>query len=202
MEIVRKRNEGEPLLLPNGEPIIHLEGKLGAIVQFPVLVDEGEGYVQKMFERFVRPPGTRILAIKDEKIYFQKERRLETANGFDWRLPGGKVVDRFSEYKEYLNKEIPEKVVLEAAQRELFEEAGLKAENMTIYKKSVCGASVTWDLFYILAEGIQEGKRKEVEAEEIVEGKWFTKKEIKDLISKEEIDEDRTVGILLRYLES
>jgi 8-oxo-dGTP pyrophosphatase MutT (NUDIX family) len=165
-------------------------------------VDEGNGYVQKQFQRFVRPPGTRIIAIKENKIYLQKERRLETENTFDWRLPGGKVVDTWNEYKEYLSKDIPVEKIIEAGRRELLEEAGFVAEKISIYKKSSCGASVTWDLLYLLAEGITEQKHVHGEAEEIAEGKWFTFDEIKNLINQNLIQEDRTIAVLYQFIEN
>ena len=103
-QIIRSRNPDEPKIMPNGEPIIFSEGRIGAIVKFPVLVDEGEGYVEKTFEKFVRSPGTRIIAVRDNTIYLQKEARMEQNGAFDWRLPGGKVVDTFEEYKQYFGQ--------------------------------------------------------------------------------------------------
>jgi 8-oxo-dGTP pyrophosphatase MutT (NUDIX family) len=200
-EIIRKREINEPLILPNGTPVIVYEAKLGAIVDFPVLVDEGQGYIQKQFQRFVRPPGTRIIAVKDTKIYLQKERRLETNNDFDWRLPGGKVVDTWNEYKMYLTTDIPEEKIIEAGKRELLEEAGLTADTISLYTKSPCGASVTWDLFYLLAEDITEQKHIHHETEEITEGKWFTFNEIKNLIREKSIQEDRTIAVLYQFME-
>jgi 8-oxo-dGTP pyrophosphatase MutT (NUDIX family) len=199
-EIIRQRENNEPYLLPYGDAEIVFEGKLGAIVDFPVLVDEGNGYVLKKFQRFVRPPGTRIIAKKGNIIFLQKERRLETNNGFDWRLPGGKVLDTWNEYKQYLNKDIPEDIILTAAAKELREEAGLSSGKLSLYRKSSCGASVTWDLYYVIGEEVTEETRTTVEAEEIVDGKWFSFEEITNMIKNKEIDEDRTIAILLQLI--
>jgi 8-oxo-dGTP pyrophosphatase MutT (NUDIX family) len=186
-------------MIPNGEPKILLEGTLGAMVSFPMLVDMGKGHVEKNFERFVRPPGTRIIALKDNKIYLQKEYRSEI-NKYDWRLPGGKVVDSFIEYKDYIGKEMPETIIIEAGRRELQEEAKLDAKKLTIFKKSPCGASVEWDLYYIIAEDVLDHHNNHNEGEEIVDGKWFDFEKVLDMCNSGEIDEDRTVATLHKYI--
>jgi 8-oxo-dGTP pyrophosphatase MutT (NUDIX family) len=189
-------------VIPNGEPHIITEGKLGAIVGFPMLVDMGNGHVEKTFERFVRPPGTRIIAIRNTTIFLQKEHRQETKNGFDWRLPGGKVVDSFEEYKTYLGKEMPEQMIIAAGRRELQEEAQLDTQSITVFKKSTCGASVEWDLYYLIAENTVPYVNNHNEGEEIIDGKWFTYEEVLSMCISGEIDEDRTVATLYQFIES
>lgn len=188
----------------NGEPFIIAEGKLGAIVGFPMLVDSGSGHKEKTFERFVRPPGTRIIAIKDNKIFLQCEHRLEVKNEFDWRLPGGKVVDSFVEYKDYIdiNKDMPTGMILSAGRKELREEAKLDSEKLSLFKKSSCGASVEWDLYYIIAEDVTDYANDHNEGEEIVDGKWFTHEEVLAMCKSGAIDEDRTVAILYQYINN
>jgi ADP-ribose pyrophosphatase len=200
MSIIRKRNESERMIIPNGKPEIIARGKLGAIVGFPMLVEQGEGYVEKVFERFVRPPGTRIIAIENKKIYLQKEHRLESNNEFDWRLPGGKVFDRFEEYEKYIGEQIPEEIILSAGKKELLEEAKMVTEKISIYKKSTCGASVEWDLYYLFCENTKNVNHTHHETEEIVDGKYFTFDEVKTMCLFGEIDEDRTVAILLKFI--
>ncbi len=197
--IVRKRETHERKIIPNGEPRIKSHGRLGAIIEFPMLVDSGEGYVEKNFEQFVRPPGTRIIAVKDEKIFLQKEHRLEAKNGFDWRLPGGKVVDSFEEYEKYIGKEMPEDIIIAAGKRELEEEANLTAKSLRIFKKSRCGASVEWDLYYIIAEEIESAEHIHDEGEEITDRKWFSYTEIMTMCQNGDIDEDRTIATLYQY---
>lgn len=188
-------------IISSGEPVIVFEGKLGAIVSYPMLVDNGDGYKERNFERFVRPPGARIIAIKDKKIFLQKEHRLETTNEFDWRLPGGKVVDTFLEYKQYLNKDIPEEIILEAGRRELKEEASMDSDFVRIYKKSSCGASVAWDLYYIIAENTFPCDTVHHEAEEIIAGQWFTYSEVLEMCLDGSIDEDRSVAVLHQFID-
>lgn len=203
MNIVRKRSEGEPSIIPNGDASILFTGKIGAMVAYPVLVDFGEGYTEKTFEKFVRPPGTRIIAVRDGKILLNKERRLEL-DGFDWRLPGGKVFDTFAEFEPYaLGKQtIPEEMILEAAAKELHEEAHLRAASMNVFAKAACGATVTWDLYYTVATDISDEVSVHEEGEEIEAAVWYTFEQIEQMCKSGEIGEGRTVSALLRYIES
>lgn len=195
-DIIRPRNEGERKIISNGELRIFAEGKLGAIVQFPMLVDTGSGYVEKIFERFARPPGTRIIAVRDGNIYLQKEHRLESNNEFDWRLPGGKVFDSFTEFRSFIGKEVPLDTVLSAGHRELHEEACLECETLTLLKRSTCGASVEWDLYYLLATKVTSTETTHDEGEEIIDGQWFSYEKVLDMCDSGEIDEDRTIAVL------
>lgn len=199
--IVRLRQSTERKIIPNGQAVIFAEGKIGALVRFPVLVDEGRGYVAKEFEKFVRPPGTRIIALKDKAIYLQKELRLEN-EGFDWRLPGGKVVDTFKEYKTYLDTPVPETMIIEAARKELYEEAWLQAEQYTIFAKKNCGATVEWDLYYVVAKGITESTKESAhaEGEEIADSRWVSVEEVVKMIKEGTISEGRTAATLLEFI--
>lgn len=201
MTVIRTREPGEPTIVPNGDASIVFIGKIGAMVKYPVLVDFGEGYVEKIFEKFVRPPGTRIIAVRDGKIFFNKERRLEL-DGFDWRLPGGKVFDSFAEFEPYVSSEVPEEAVLSGARLELHEEAHMRAANMEVFTKTACGATVTWDLYYIIATDISEEVSTHKEGEEIIDAQWFSFEEIGKMCKTGEIGEGRTVSALLRYIES
>lgn len=200
-DIIRQRMEGEPKILRQGEYKIIHEVRIGAIVNFAVLVDEGEGYVEKQFEKYARTPGTRIIAIKDDKIYLQKEVRHEGSQ-VDWRLPGGKVVETFAAFKPYLNNPIPEDVVIAGAKAELREEAQLDAEEFEIFTKKGCGATVMWDLYYVVATGIADHHAADEhnEGEEIEEYGWFSFEEVEAMCKSGEIGEGRTVSMLLQFI--
>lgn len=201
-DIIRQRNEGEPYIIPNGDPFVAYQARIGAIVNFPVLEDQGgKGYIEQLFEKYVRAPGCRVIAIKNEKIYLQKEKRLES-NQFEWRLPGGKVIDSFEKYKQYLNTEVPDSVVLDAALGELQEEAGLTSNEMEIFQKRVCGTTVEWDLIYVVAKNAHDFELNRVheEAEEMDGAGWFTFDEIELMCKTGEIYEGRTVSVLLQYI--
>lgn len=187
-------------IIPNGEPRIIAQAKIGALVVFPVLRDSGDGHKKMLFEKFVRPPGTRIIAFNDKKIFLQKEVRLEQNNKLDWRLPGGKVMDSFDNYKQYIDKEIPERIIIEAGKKELQEEAHLDATTITFFKKSICGALVEWDLYYLIAENITTVEHTHNEGEEIIDGKWFSFEEVLTMCKNGEIDEDRTVSALYQFI--
>ena len=200
-KIVRAREAHERKMIPNGDPKILYEAHLGALVGFPMLIDQGEGYIEKTLERFVRPPGTRIIAVRDSTVYLQKEYRSETKS-FDWRLPGGKVVDSFEEYRGYIGKEMSSEAIIAAALRELREEAQLEAVLGTIFKKSSCGASVEWDLYYVIVYETKEVEYSHNEGEEIEEGKWVDFETLLAMCTKGEIGEDRTVSALYQFIQS
>ncbi len=191
---------GERKIIPNGEPQVIAQARIGALMNIPVLRDSGNGYEEIMFEKFVRPPGTRIIAVKDNKIFIQKEARLEQNNEFDWRLPGGKVMDSFEEYKEYIGKEIPEEIIYKAGLKELREEGNLEAKNIKLFKKSICGSLVEWDLYYLIAEDITPVKHIHDEGEEIIDGNWLSFDEILSMCKKGEINEDRTISALYQFI--
>jgi 8-oxo-dGTP pyrophosphatase MutT (NUDIX family) len=199
-EIVRQRNDGEPLTIPNGEPTVVHKGRLGAMVAFPVLQDRGEGYIEMTFEKFCRPPGTRLIAVRDNKILLNKEHRLET-NGFDWRLPGGKVFDSFEEYEPFLGTKVPVEKIIAGARKELQEEAHLDTDDLTIFDRSICGSSVEWDLYYVVAQHTTDFHLKDHnEGEEIEEHQWFTFDEIEKMCKSGNINEGRSVAILMKFI--
>lgn len=208
-KIIRERKPNEPLTIPHGEPIIVARGKLGAIVQFPVLQDRGHGYEEMTFEKYSRPPGTRLIILRDNKILLNKERRLElvlggnsdTASHVDWRLPGGKVFDSFSEYESHIGQEVPQDKILAGARKELQEEAHLDTEDLVIFDKSVCGSSVEWDLYYVIARDAKEFHLPDHnEGEEIEDNGWFTFSEIEAMCKRGDIQEGRSVAVLLKFI--
>lgn len=194
------RKENEPKIKHDGKPSVYAEGDIGAIVKYPMLMDNGQGYEKVMFEKFSRPPGTRTIAIKDKKIFLQKERRFEL-DGYDWRLPGGKVFDSFEEYKPYINEQVPEEDIISGAKSELKEEAEITANDWEVIDKKVCGSTVDWDLYYLIARNITENiDIRHNEAEEIAKREWFSFKEVKQMCQEGNIQEGRSVAVLLEFL--
>jgi len=201
-KIIRQRKEGEPTILSNGKPEILYSGQIGAMIRLPVLLDKGKGYIEKDFQRFTRTPGTRIIAIQDNKILLTKEFRHELKK-FDYRIPGGKVFDSFEDYLPYVleKKVIPEEIILEAGKKELQEEASINAQDFEIFKKSHSGASIEWDLYYIVASDISTFNEKtENEGEQIEEIVWKDFNKVKEMCLNGEILEDRTVANLLQFI--
>ncbi len=202
MNIIREREAGEPKILPNGDLTIHAEGKIGAMVQYPVLVDQGSGYVAKTFEKFVRPPGTRIIALNERnEVYLQKEARIEKNGAFDWRLPGGKVFDSFDVFQPHMFAPIDIAIAQAAAERELHEEAELQAGEWEYLQTIPCGATVQWDLLYFVARDIQEASHDHDEGEHIEDGAWYSYDQVEAMCKSGEIGEGRTVSVLLQYIQ-
>ncbi len=76
-----------------GERIVY-SGKIFEIVRQPMKI--GAKVVD--FEIARRSPGVRMLVVRDGRILLVKEFRTEH-DGFDYRLPGGKVFDSLRDYK-------------------------------------------------------------------------------------------------------
>ena len=139
--------------------------------------------------------------MKDGTIYLQKEARIEVPGAFDWRLPGGKVVDTFAEYKKYFTSPLPKEMILKAALKELAEEAGLTGQ-AELFTKKVCGATVEWDLYYVVVTNVTNTvlDHEHNEGEQVEKSGWFSFEEIRSMAEKGEIGEGRSVAALLEYL--
>ena len=158
----------------------------------------------RIFEKAHRPPGVRMLFTKDNTILMTREFRKEL-NEWDYRLPGGKVFDEFSSYAKCLSNEtelsqkIRDAVVIESE-----EEVGLIAysDKMKLIYKSVAGASVIWDLYYFEITEFQssDSGQKLEEGEQIDKPIWMSFDEVKTMCLNGQINEDRTVAVLLRYI--
>ena len=53
-----------------------------------------------MAEIVRRPPGVRLLIVKEGNVLLTKEYRHE-ADGYDFRLPGGKVFESLRDFKTH-----------------------------------------------------------------------------------------------------
>ena len=147
----------------------------------------------------VRAPGVRIMVVRNGKILLSKEYRSELER-FDYRLPGGKVFDSLSEF--LVVREHPDdllKAIEVTVKREAHEEVGILPHTWSLLQKSVCGASVEWDLYYFIIEDFEEVERDEVDSE-IIYPEWKTFDEVKKMCLDGSIDENRTVAVLLKYL--
>ncbi len=151
-----------------------------------------------------RPPGVRALIINKEdnkKILLSKEFRYEL-DKWDYRLPGGKVFDSLDLYKESLKKGDVQIHVDEAVRKEVSEEIGLIVKNQKLIKTSHDGAGVIWDLFYYEIDDYEVSKTgANLEENEFVDGYvWKTYDEIINMCINGEINEERTIGVLLTYI--
>lgn len=179
--------------------------RLFDIVDYKVEFCDGQ---QKTFQRLRRSPGIRILAQLEDKFLFTAEWRTEN-NSWDIRLPGGKIFETATEYKDFL-KNYRNTALIEsgkdAAVKEFIEECGLKiqTQDLTYLETSVCGATVEWDLLYYFAK--LTGKEEKV-FHTSPEGErtfilWLTIPQIKKLFLERAIQEDRTGAFLMRFFST
>lgn len=129
---------------------IFARGKLFELVHLKQ--DDG-----RVFEAARRAPGVRLI-IHDQaagKILLTKEYRQELGE-WDYRLPGGKVFDTLDEFESFRasGNDILEAAKTKAAE-EAQQEAGVEITSLELYKKSVLGATVEWDLYIFEANDWQ-----------------------------------------------
>jgi 8-oxo-dGTP pyrophosphatase MutT (NUDIX family) len=174
----------------NEDLSVVFSGKIGEVVH----VEQPDG---RVFEKFRRPPGVRLVIVSpDKKLLITKEFRSETSN-YDLRLPGGKVCDSLDEYHSLL---ISDKDMLEAAKevaiKESLEETGLQIQNPELITIAKAGATVEWDLYYFLVKDYTKQEQK-LEVGEDIEVLWLSIDEVKQSINDGKVQEWRSVGVLL-----
>jgi 8-oxo-dGTP pyrophosphatase MutT (NUDIX family) len=190
--IIKPMSDGKPQPQPDLPESIAFSGKIGEVIH----TTQKDG---RIFERYRRPPGTRLVIISpDKKILVTKEHRSEAA-GVDLRLPGGKVCDSLSDYHALLssNESILE-AAKKAAAKEALEETGLIIENPELITRATAGATVEWDLYYFLVDTYTESPHgQELEAGEDIAVTWLTATELQLAITEGQMQEWRSVGVLL-----
>ena len=159
----------------------------------------------RFFEKATRPPGVRMIFMKENSILLSKEFRREIKD-WDYRLPGGKVFDTIDEYLNAIKKNKSlDNFIYDAVIRESLEEVGINVnkENIKIIHKSISGASVNWDLYYCLISNFTfDEDGQQLEEGEIIDKPIFVEKEkVLNMCLDNEIKEDRTVAVLYRFLE-
>lgn len=176
---------------------IFAKGKLFELVQ----LKQEDG---RVFEVARRAPGVRII-IHDEaagKVLLTKEYRHELGE-WDYRLPGGKVFDSLDEYEAFrVAGDSIEEAAKAQAIKEAQQEAGVKLNQLELYKKSVLGATVEWDLYVFVTTDWQlivEGQELEV-GEKIEADNWATYDEARKMILGGAMQEERIALVLLQWL--
>jgi ADP-ribose pyrophosphatase len=154
---------------------------------------------KKVFEYARRSPGTRLIIPKGETVLLSREFRTEI-NGYDYRLPGGKVYDTLDEYNNALSSGIDiNEASKKAAIKEAKEEVGVNTSDLTLFHKSVCGATVIWDLFYFVVNEFTETTQNLEEGEDIM-FEFVDKSKVKEMCLNGSISEERSALVLLRFL--
>ena len=176
----------------NTQESIVFSGKIGEIVN----TEQADG---RVFERYRRPPGTRLIIISPEnQILVTKEFRNETG-GVDLRLPGGKVCDTIEFYHELLSsgQDIIE-AATEAAKKEALEETGLIVKNLELATVAKAGATVEWDLYYFIVRDYEAHvDGQQLETGEDIEVTWLSPYEIIEAVLNGHMNEWRSVGVML-----
>mgnify|MGYP001604260943 CR=1 FL=1 len=162
---------------------------------FEVVQDKNREFVR-------RAPGTRLIIHdkKAEKVLITHEMRYELGEG-DYRLPGGKVFNTLVEYLDFLKsgrdiiEEAKKAAVLEARQ-----EAGVLVDDIKFFAKSICGATVVWDLFYFIVDKFHLAEEQQLEEGETIEVNWVSLNEAKEIAISGRMKDERSAAVLLRYL--
>jgi ADP-ribose pyrophosphatase YjhB (NUDIX family) len=158
------------------------------------------GKVKRVFELARRSPGARLIIPKGDSILITREYRHET-NGYDYRIPGGKVYDSLAEYKAALSEGADIGEAAEAAAvKEAREEAGIEVTDLSFFHKSVCGATIVWDLFYFVVNEFRETDEQHLEHGEDITYEFINKEKVQQMCLNGSISEERSALVLLRYL--
>lgn len=184
--------------VPKGDEIIVYEGKILQVVTQDMDID-GKTVP---FEWARRSPGTRIIIFRDGKLLLNREYRREQGK-WDYRLPGGKVFDRLNDYVSFMKSggDILEKAT-DAVKKEAREEVGLNIDKVTHFATSKNGATVEWDLYYFVAESYSELGNVQLEEGEDIKTEWVDASRVRELIMSGDFAEDRSIGVLIRFLIS
>lgn len=150
-------------------------------------VDPKTGFAIK--RSVVRHAGSAVMMAVDEKkrILLVRQYRLPAAK-YLWELPAGKVD--------------PGEKPLQAAKRELAEETGYKARTWS--KLASFWASpgfVAERMTIYLATDLTAGVATPMDDERI-EARWFTRKEVREMIAAAKIEDAKTMIGFLRWQES
>lgn len=165
-------------------------GKLGEVVH----LTQPDG---RVFELFRRPPGVRMVFVRDGHVLLTEEHRSEV-DGLDLRLPGGKVFDDLESYAQARQSGGIEAAAHRAVRREALEEVGLVVSEAELVTVARAGATVEWDLYYYVVRDFAtapDGPQPE-EGEQITT-RWFRAAEVLDVVRAGRVSEWRSVGVLL-----
>ena len=186
--------QGQPKL---SEEVIK-KGKIFELVQ--ITQDDG-----RVFEIARRAPGVRLIIsdTDNKKILLTKEFRQEL-NGWDYRLPGGKVFDSLEEYNAF--RESGEDILTHAKSKavdEANEEAGINVKELHQIKKSTLGATVEWDLYIFEVDAwTKSNNGQQLEnGEQIEADSWFDYTEARKMIMDGQMQEERVALSLLQRLD-
>jgi ADP-ribose pyrophosphatase len=153
----------------------------------------------KTFEFARRSPGVRLIIQKDQQVLLTREYRHELGS-YDYRLPGGKVYDSLGEYNDALDAGVDiQEVAKQAAIKEAREETGIRITDLSFVHRSICGATVVWDLFYFFAESFEIQQQELEDGEDITFG-FFNFDKAREMCLDGSFSEERSALVLLKHL--
>jgi ADP-ribose pyrophosphatase len=161
-----------------------LKNKLFTIVE--EVAHDNSGFEIK--RSIVRHPGSAVMMAVDEKerILLVKQFRLPAEKDL-WELPAGRLD--------------PGETALQAAKRELREETGYQAKKwVKLISYWASPGYVAEKMNVFLARDLTAGEQEPMEDERIVT-KWFTRKEIADLIRTGKMEDGKTLVGYFMWLE-
>ena len=170
-------------------------GKIIELIEYEVDL----GNQKKMFELARRAPWVRMIFEHQDRFLLTREYRGEH-DGYDYRLPGGKVFETIEEYRSFDGDILD--AARDAALIESKEECGIivTREHLELLKVSHCGATMEWDLYYFIVRDFELTHEQDLGEGESITYDWYTRDSIIELIQKWEMSEDRSIGVLLLYL--
>lgn len=182
--------------VPDGPEKITYQGRMIEIVEQPMQL--GEKTVT--FEHARRAPGVRLIIPETNGTILLTREYRSYMNGYDFRLPGGKVLDSLKEYNTFLasKADIMEEA-RKAAIKEAREEVGIIVSNLELFAVSKCGGSMEWDLYYFVVKSFTQVEQALEHGEDITPAPT-SRDEVKQMCLDGRIQEDRSALMLLRYL--
>jgi len=179
--------------------IIYAFGRIFEIVQIPK--DDG-----RVFEVARRAPGVRLIVADkaNKKVLLTREHRWEL-EGYDYRLPGGKVFDTLKEFEDF--RQSGKDMLVAAAgkaKQEAAEEAGINIEAVELFKKSMLGATVEWDLYVFEATKWQlhkNGQDLKEDEQKGIDVEFYDYAKVEQMILNGDMQEERIALILLQWLK-
>lgn len=159
----------------------------------------------RVFEIARRAPGVRLIIFdeKKQKLLITKEFRKEL-NGYDYRLPGGKVFDTLEEFEKFRQTGGNlENAAQAKAKAEGREEAGVGVNFLRSVGVSRLGATVEWDLYVFEATEwfLHKNGQALENGEDIDASGWYSLSEVRKMILDGTMQEERIAMILLRWIE-
>lgn len=151
-----------------------------------------------------RAPGVRMIIVdQHNRFLISRERRGYLAQKWDYRLPGGKVVDTLEEYLDILHSTNPKSLqekIISAVHQEGKEEVGMTIHTMLPFHVSISGGTIDWDLHYFEIREFERGTQ-ELHDDEDIEIIEMPVEDVIDLVLLKKMSEDRSRAVLIDYFQ-